>query len=222
MEIILLERIGKLGQMGDVVTVKDGYARNFLLPQGKALRANKANREHFESQRVQLEAKNLEQKQEAEKIAEKLDGESFVVIRQAGDTGQLYGSVSTRDISEAVTERGFSIHRNQVRLDRPIKMLGLAEMKIQLHPEVDAGVIINVARTEEEAERQARGEDVTVDLDDEEEETIDAAEVFEDTEQAAEVEAEMAQATVEAAGEDAPASEEAPAEEAGAPETPTT
>src|ERR1039458_6077791 len=125
MEVILLERIARLGQMGDVVRVKDGFARNFLLPRGKALRANEANKKNFEGQRTQLEARNLELKAEAEKIAEKLDGRSFVVIRQAGETGQLYGSVSTRDIAEAVSAGGFSVNRNQVVLSTPIKTLGL-------------------------------------------------------------------------------------------------
>jgi len=162
MQVILLERIGSLGQMGDVVTVKDGYARNYLLPQNKALRATNANMAEFESRRSQLEATNLEQKTEAEGIAEKLNGKSFVTIRQAGDTGQLYGSVSTRDIAEAVTAGGFEIDRRQVILDRAIKSLGLHPIQIQLHPEVVATVDINVARTEDEAERQAAGEDVTV------------------------------------------------------------
>jgi large subunit ribosomal protein L9 len=162
MQVILLQRIGRLGQMGDVVTVRDGFARNFLLPQGKALRATDENRKRFESQRAQLEATNLEQKKEAEAVSTKLDGKSFVTIRQAGDTGQLYGSVSTRDIAEAVTAGGFTITRNQVLLDKPIKTLGLHEAKVQLHPEVIVKVTLNVARSAEEAERQARGEDVTV------------------------------------------------------------
>ncbi len=160
MQVILLERIGRLGQMGDVVTVKDGYARNFLLPQGKALRATKANLEQFESQRAQLEARNLELKKEADGVAGKLDGMTFIAIRQAGDTGQLYGSVSTRDVAELVTEGGFSIERRQVLLDSPIKTLGVHAIRIGLHPEVESRVNINVARSEEEAERQARGEDV--------------------------------------------------------------
>jgi len=162
MQVILLERIGRLGQMGDVVNVRDGYARNFLLPQGKALRANKDNLAKFESQRVQLEAHNLELKKEAEEISGRLAGNTFTAIRQAGDTGQLYGSVSTRDIAEAVTAGGFTVNRNQVLLERPIKTLGLHETKVQLHPEVIVAVMLNVARSEEEAERQARGEDVTV------------------------------------------------------------
>ena len=162
MQIILLERIGKLGQMGDVVSVKDGYARNFLLPQKKAMRATKANMAVFETQRAQLEARNLELKSEAEKVGEKLNGQNAIVIRQAGDTGQLYGSVSTRDISEALTATGFNVERTQVLLEKPIKALGVHEMQIQLHPEVAVIVTINVARTEEEAERQARGEDLTL------------------------------------------------------------
>ena len=160
MQVILLERIGRLGQMGDVVNVKDGFARNFLLPQGKALRATKPNLERFERERAQLEARNLELKSEAQSVAEKLDGKSFVVIRQAGDSGQLYGSVSTRDISDAISEGGFSIERRQVLLDRPIKALGLHEVRISLHGEVEPRVSINVARSGEEAERQARGEEV--------------------------------------------------------------
>jgi large subunit ribosomal protein L9 len=161
MQVILLERIGRLGQMGDVVTVKDGFARNFLLPQGKALRATKANRERFEKERAQLEARNLELKSEASGVAGKLQGQSFILIRQAGDSGQLYGSVATRDISAAVTEGGFSIERRQVMLDRPIKTLGLHDVRIGLHAEVEPHVTINVARSPEEAARQARGEQVT-------------------------------------------------------------
>jgi large subunit ribosomal protein L9 len=162
MEVILLERVGRLGQMGDVVKVKDGYARNFLLPQGKALRATDANRKTFEGQRVQLEARNLELKTEAEGIATRLDGQNFVSIRQAGDTGQLYGSVATRDIAEAITAGGFAIDRRQVLLDRPIKALGLHDVRVALHPEVVVKVTINVARSTDEAERQLRGENVTV------------------------------------------------------------
>jgi large subunit ribosomal protein L9 len=161
MQVILLERIGRLGQMGDVVTVKDGFARNFLLPQGKALRATKANRERFEKERAQLEARNLELKSEAGGVAEKLQGKSFIIIRQAGDSGQLYGSVTTRDISAAVTEGGFSIERRQVMLDRPIKTLGLHDVRVGLHAEVEPHVSINVARSPDEAARQARGEQVT-------------------------------------------------------------
>jgi large subunit ribosomal protein L9 len=162
MEVILLQRIGRLGQMGDVVNVKDGYARNFLLPQKKALRATEENRKHFDSQRAQLEANNLELKKEAEAVAEKLDGKAFVAIRSAGDTGQLYGSVSTRDIADVVTAGGFTIDRRQVVLDRPIKTLGLHATRVALHPEVTVKVTLNVARSVDEAERQQRGEDVTV------------------------------------------------------------
>jgi large subunit ribosomal protein L9 len=166
MQVILLERIGRLGQMGDVVKVRDGYARNFLLPKGKALRATKDNMTKFERDRVQLEARNLELKKEADAVAAKLKGKSFPVLRQASDTGQLYGSVSTRDISDLVTEGGFSIDRAQVLLDRPIKTLGLHEVRVSLHPEVDVRITMNVARTAEEAERQARGENVSVMRDD--------------------------------------------------------
>ena len=179
MEVILLERIGRLGQMGDVVNVKDGYARNFLLPRGKALRATDTNRKHFESQRAQLEARDLEAKTEAEAVSGKLNGETFIVIRQAGDNGQLYGSVSTRDISTAVTEGGFSIERRQVLLDRPIKALGLHEVRVSLHGEVEPNIFVNVARSEEEAARQARGEDVTRTLSDEEEDAEAALEAAE-------------------------------------------
>ncbi len=162
MQVILLERIGRLGQMGDVVNVKDGFARNFLLPQKKALRATPDNLARFEKDRAQLEARDLELKKEAEAVAAKLGGKSFVAIRQAGDTGQLYGSVTTRDIAELVTAGGFSIDRRQVVLDKPMKTLGLHATRIALHPEVIVQVTLNVARSDDEAERQARGEDVTV------------------------------------------------------------
>lgn len=162
MQVILLQRVGRIGQMGDVVNVKDGFARNFLLPQKKALRATKENLAKFEGQRAQLEANNLELKKEAEAVSTKLEGKSFVAIRSAGDTGQLYGSVSPRDISEVVTAGGFTVDRNQVVIDKPIKTLGLHGAKIQLHPEVVVAISVNVARSAEEAERQARGENVTV------------------------------------------------------------
>lgn len=204
MQVILLERIGRLGQMGDVVTVKDGFARNFLLPQGKALRATEANRKHFESQRAQLEARDLERKTEAQAVAGKLNGASFIVIRQAGDNGQLYGSVSTRDIASAITEGGFSIERRQVLLDRPIKALGLHDVRISLHGEVVPHVIVNVARSADEAERQARGEDVTRTLTEEEEDAEAARRAAENLfeEGAAPAEAE------EEAGEEAKTGEE--------------
>lgn len=162
MEVILLQRIGRLGQMGDIVKVRDGYARNFLLPQNKALRATDANRKVFESRRAQLEADNLAHKSEAEAVAAKLNGQSFVLIRAAGDTGQLYGSVSTRDIAEAVTAGGFTVHRNQIALEKPIKELGLTEAVIELHPEVAANVTLNIARSQDEADKQQRGENVSV------------------------------------------------------------
>lgn len=162
MQVILLQRIGRLGQMGDVVNVKDGFARNYLLPQKRALRATKENLAKFEGQRSQLEANNLELKKEAEAVSAKLEGQTFVAIRSAGDTGQLYGSVSTRDIAEVVTTGGFTVDRNQIVIDKPIKTLGVHGAKVQLHPEVLVAVQINVARSQEEADRQARGENVTV------------------------------------------------------------
>jgi large subunit ribosomal protein L9 len=161
MEVILLERVTKLGQMGDVVRVKDGFARNYLLPQGKALRANAESRKRFDREKATLEARNLEARKEAEGVAEKLTGQSFVVIRQAGETGQLYGSVSTRDIAETASSSGFLIERRQIRLDRAIKEIGLHEVLIALHPEVEVPITMNVARSPDEAERQARGEDLT-------------------------------------------------------------
>ncbi|MEW6090977.1 MAG: 50S ribosomal protein L9, partial [Pseudomonadota bacterium] len=181
MQVVLLERVEKLGQMGDVVKVKDGFARNFLLPQKKALRATKANIERFESQRAQLEARNLELKKEAEQVHAKVNGQAFIVLRQAGETGILYGSVSTRDIANAMTDGGFTTARNQVVLDKPIKTIGLHEIRVVLHPEVSATITINVARTAEEAERQAAGEDLTQRRD-EEEEAVEAAEFFESEE----------------------------------------
>lgn len=162
MQVILLQRIGRLGQMGDVVNVKNGYARNFLLPQKKALRATDENKKVFESRRAQLEAANLEHKKEAEAVFGKLDKQSFVLIRSAGDTGQLYGSVSTRDIADAVTAGGFTVHRNQVEVDKPIKTLGVHEARVVLHPEVVATITMNIARSADEADKQARGENVSV------------------------------------------------------------
>jgi large subunit ribosomal protein L9 len=162
MQVILLQRIGRLGQMGDVVNVKDGYARNYLLPQKKALRATEENKKVFEGRRAQLEADNLAHKTEAEAVSVKLDGQSFVLIRAAGDTGQLYGSVSTRDIAEVISAGGFTVDRNQIILDKPIKALGLTPAKVQLHPEVVSTVSLNIARSQDEADKQARGENVTV------------------------------------------------------------
>ncbi len=161
MDVILLERVARLGQMGETVKVKDGFARNFLLPKGKALRANEANKKKFEGQRAQLEARNLECKSEAEKVAETLDGKSFVVVRSAGETGQLYGSVSTRDIADILTEGGFNVARNQVELNHPIKTIGLTNVAIALHPEVEVTITLNIARSSDEAERQANGELLT-------------------------------------------------------------
>jgi large subunit ribosomal protein L9 len=160
MQVILLERVAKLGQMGEVVDVKPGYARNYLLPQGKALSASKANVEAFEARKAQLEADNLETRKEAEKLAEKLNGQQFVVIRSASDAGALYGSVTTRDAAESATEAGFTIDRKQVVLGAPIKYLGLHDVRIILHPEVDATIQLNVARSPEEAELQASGKSI--------------------------------------------------------------
>lgn len=164
-EIILLQRVQHLGQMGDIVRVKPGYARNFLLPQGKALRANAQNRARFENDRVQLEAQNIKRREEAERLAERMHGLTVVIIRQAGDSGSLYGSVTTRDIAEAATAAGLTIGRNQVVLEEPIKILGLVEARIDLHPEVSIPVTVNVARSLEESERQARGEAVAQEQD---------------------------------------------------------
>ncbi len=155
MEVILLERIERLGQMGDVVTVKPGYARNFLLPQKKALRATDANRARFETDRAQLEAQNLERKSEADAVSTKLDGVSVVLIRAASDSGQLYGSVTARDIATSLTEAGYTVSRNQVLMERPVKTLGIFDFTIRLHPEVTSTVSVNVAKSEEEAEAQA-------------------------------------------------------------------
>jgi large subunit ribosomal protein L9 len=160
MQVILLERVAKLGQMGEVVKVKDGYARNYLLPQGKALRASEANIKSFEVKKAQLEAANLETRKEAEAVCEKLDGQTFVVIRSASDAGALYGSVTPRDAAEAATEAGFTIHRAQVVLDKPIKELGIHSVTVQLHPEVAVKINLNVARSAEEAELQASGKSI--------------------------------------------------------------
>lgn len=160
MQVILLERVAKLGQMGDVVDVKPGFARNFLLPQSKALSASERNIADFEARKAQLEAKNLETRKDAEKLAEKLDGQQFVLIRQAADSGALYGSVTTRDASDAASLEGFDIDRKQVVLGKPIKELGLHEISVSLHPEVDATVKLNVARSPEEAELQASGKSI--------------------------------------------------------------
>ncbi|MGA1027168.1 MAG: 50S ribosomal protein L9 [Rhodobacteraceae bacterium] len=160
MQVILLERVAKLGQMGDVVDVRPGYARNFLLPQGKALTASQANVAAFEERKAQLEARNLETKKEAEDLGAKLDGQQFVVIRSASDAGSLYGSVTPRDAAEAATAAGFSLDRKQVSLINPIKELGLHQLAVRLHPEVEVKIVMNVARSPEEAELQASGKSI--------------------------------------------------------------
>jgi len=172
MEVILLERVAKLGQMGDVVRVKDGFARNFLLPKGKALRATKDNKAKFEGMKAQLEARNLEQRTEATALGATLNGKSFAVLRQASETGQLYGSVSPRDLATILTDGGFTVGRNQIVLNTPIKALGMHKVPIALHPEVEVIVSVIVARSADEAERIARGEDVIA----KREEKVEAAE----------------------------------------------
>jgi large subunit ribosomal protein L9 len=181
MQVILLERVSKLGQMGDVVDVKPGYARNFLLPQGKAQTASETNITAFEKQKSQLETKNLETKKEADALLEKLDGQTFVVIRSASDSGALYGSVSPRDAAEVATSAGFSIDRKQISLVKPIKELGLHEMSVVLHPEVTATIILNVARSTEEADLQASGKSIQdVAAEAEAEAEFEIAELFDD------------------------------------------
>ena len=181
MQVILLERVAKLGQMGDVVDVKPGYARNFLLPQGKALTASKANIAAFEAQKAQLEARNLETRKEAEALAERLDGQQFVVIRQASDGGALYGSVSTRDVADAASEAGFSLDRKQVLIEKPIKELGLHKIMVRLHPEVEAEITLNVARSNEEAELQASGKSIQeLAAEEEAQAEFEIAELFDD------------------------------------------
>ncbi len=175
MDVILLERIGKLGQMGDVVRVKDGYARNFLLPRGKALRATADNKSRFEGMKVELQARNLEMKTGAEKVAGKLDGKTITVIRQASETGQLYGSVTTRDVASALDTPETPVSRAQVSLNAPIKAIGQHKVPLALHPEVETIVTVIVARSADEAERIARGEDVTVQRTEAEEEAAAAA-----------------------------------------------
>ncbi len=202
MDVILLERIEKLGQMGDVVSVKTGFARNFLLPTGRALRATKANLERFETERVDLEASNLERRGEAESVGMRMDGAKVVLVRQASDMGQLYGSVSARDIAEGLIEGGYNVERRQVVLDRPIKTLGLHPVRVMLHPEVTITVEANVARTVEEAERQEAG----IFFDDPDQDELD------------ELESE-AEALFEPADDEAEASEEAHGEEAAGEES---
>lgn len=219
MEVVLLERVEKLGQMGDVVKVKNGYARNFLLPRKKALRATKANLEYFETQKVEIEARNLERRNEAEAVAEKLNGASVVAIRQSSEAGNLYGSVAIRDIAELLAEQGFSVERSQVVLNAPIKTLGVFDVRIQLHGEVDAHVSVNVARSAEEAERQAAGEDVTAKKSEEEETLALAEEVFESEELAKAAQAELEEKDeAEEPAEEADAGEDSADAEADAAE----
>jgi len=182
MEVILLERIEKLGQMGDIVKVKDGFARNFLLPQKKALRASEDNLAYFEKEKVTLEANNLKQKQEAEVILEKLDNFNLVIIRQAGETGQLYGSVNTNDIKNTLVENSFIVEKSQIKLDKPIKELGVHNVSVKLHPEVQAIISVIVSRTDAEAETLIKGEEIKITKDENltKEGTINIEEVFED------------------------------------------
>jgi large subunit ribosomal protein L9 len=205
MDVILLERIAQLGQIGEVVRVRDGFARNFLLPQGKALRATDGNRTKFESMKVDLEARKLEKEGEAATVAKKLDGQTFVVIRQAGEGGQLYGSVSTRDIASALEAGGFHVNRNQITLNIPIKSIGMHKMPVELHGEVEVEIVVNVARNEDEAVRQARGEDLTISRTDEEEDAaqakVDAEKFFE---KKSEGENEEGEPAADAEGEEKP------------------
>lgn len=186
MQVILLERIEKLGQMGDVVTVRPGFARNYLLPQKKALRATQTNLDYFEREKAQLEAANLERRTEAEKVGEKMEGLTIAIVRNAGDNGQLYGSVNSRDISDAVTEAGFTVSRNQVLMERPLKMLGLHDYRIRLHPEVAVTVTVNVAQSLEEAEMQEKLGHAIIpaesgEEDEDETEEFQASEFFDET-----------------------------------------
>ena len=225
MDVILLERIDKLGQMGDVVKVKSGYARNFLLPQKKALRATEENKKQFEDRRSQLEATNLEHRDEAEKLGKKMDGLAVILVRQAGEAGQLYGSVNARDIAASITEGGFTITRQQVGLDHPIKALGLYRVKVMLHPEVSIEVTANVARSDEEAKTQAKtGKAVSKIVEEEEppapaaEATASADDDAKEAKQAAEKAEEETQAAEEAADEAAAEQAEEIFEKGAAPE----
>ena len=214
MEVILLERIEKLGTIGDVVKVKNGYARNFLLPRGKALRANESNRKVFEANREKIEASNAERRGGAEAEAKKIDGAKVQLIRQASNTGQLYGSVSARDLAEALEAEGHKVAKNQIVLDRPIKAIGIQDVKIALHPEVSVTITVNIARSPEEAELQAQGKDVMAEMFEkdvagfieERDETLEPGEIA--------PEAEAAPAAAAAPAEEAAAEAEAPAAEA--------
>lgn len=208
MEVILLERVGKLGQMGDVVRVKDGFARNFLLPKGKALRANSENKAKFEAMKSQLETRNLELKGDAQTIASRLDGRSFIVVRQASETGQLFGSVSTRDLAVLLSENGFAVTRSQIALNSPIKAIGLHKVPIALHPEIEVMISINVARNPDEAQRIARGEDVTTPRAEAEEEgaaAVAAAETFFENPEDAEKQLNVEESTEAPSGSETPA-----------------
>jgi large subunit ribosomal protein L9 len=207
MEVILLERVGKLGQMGDVVRVKDGFARNFLLPKGKALRANDENKAKFEAMKSQLQARNLELKGDAQTIASRLDGHNFIVLRQASESGQLFGSVSTRDLAVLLSESGFTVNRSQVALNAPIKAIGLHKVPIALHPEIEVTITVNVARNADEAARIARGEDITAPRAEAEEKaaTVATAEAFFENLENAEP-----HLSAEESGESSPAQEPTP------------
>jgi len=201
MDVILLERIEKLGSIGDVVKVKNGYARNFLLPRGKALRANETNRKVFEANRATIEAQNEERRGAAEAESKKIDGARIQLIRQASNAGQLYGSVSARDLAEALEAQGHKVAKNQIVLDRPIKAIGVQEVKIQLHPEVSVAIIVNVARSPEEAELQAQGRDVMAEMFEK-----DVAGFIEERDETLE----PGEIAPEPAAEETPAAEEAP------------
>ncbi|WAJ30417.1 50S ribosomal protein L9 [Antarcticirhabdus aurantiaca] len=198
MEVILLERVAKLGQMGETVRVRDGFARNYLLPTGRALRANDANRARFEAQKAQIIQRNEERKAEASSVAETLNGRSFVVVRSAAETGQLYGSVSTRDLAEILREQGFKVGRSEIQLNQPIKTIGVHPVTIALHSEVEVEISVNIARSPDEAERQARGEDLTsaaaIYGDDEDEDLGDEVEAEGDEAEATETEGDEAAA----------------------------
>ena len=213
MDVILLERIEKLGQMGDVVTVKPGFARNYLLPQKKAMRATEENRKTFEGQRAQLETANLEQRSEAESIATKLDGLAFVVVRQASDNDQLYGSVTVRNVAQAITEAGFTVESKQVQLARPIKTVGMHDVIVKLHPEVSVTVRANVARSDEEAEMQAQGRRISRAGDDDDDDVVETPFPSSYDPDAPEAEQEAAPS------EDDAVAEAADAAPAGAPDT---
>jgi large subunit ribosomal protein L9 len=205
MEVVLLERVAHLGQMGEVVNVKDGYGRNYLLPQGKALRATKANMVRFEEQRAQIEARNLERKAEAEKVAKTLDGQAFILIRQASEGGALYGSVTARDVADAASEGGFSVERHQIVLEKPVKELGLHPIRVTLHAEVEATITINVARSQDEAELQAQGKtlaDLRAEEDAEAAAEFDVESLFDEDEEGAPSRAPRGMEVVEADGDD--------------------